>query len=171
MHSLHSESRVETSRPVWLDDADMPTHPPLEASRKVDVCVVGAGIAGLSVAYQLLKQGRGVLIVDQFGLGAGQSGQTSAHLASGCDDGFARLEQTFGTDNATNGHRLATYRDDNGTLHQCNAMCTHLKALVRWNPMEKSWDCPAHGSRFDCAGKPLQGPAVDPLAPPEDDAH
>jgi glycine/D-amino acid oxidase-like deaminating enzyme/nitrite reductase/ring-hydroxylating ferredoxin subunit len=98
--AIDSEQRVETTRPVWLDDVEMPRHPPLAASRKVDVCIVGAGIAGLSIAYELLKRGRQVLVIDQFGVAAGQSGQTSAHLASGCDDGFVHLEKVFGTDRA-----------------------------------------------------------------------
>jgi Rieske Fe-S protein len=56
--------------------------------------------------------------------------------------------------------KLAVYRDEAGTLHGCSAVCTHLGCMVAWNPSEKSWDCPCHGSRFDGEGRVLNGPAV-----------
>jgi glycine/D-amino acid oxidase-like deaminating enzyme/nitrite reductase/ring-hydroxylating ferredoxin subunit len=56
-------------------------------------------------------------------------------------------------------HLLAVYKDERGQCHVRNAKCTHLGAAVRWNDIEKSWDCPAHGSRFDCHGKVENGPA------------
>jgi Rieske Fe-S protein len=60
--------------------------------------------------------------------------------------------------------KTATYRDEDGVLHEVSARCTHLGCIVGWNPGEKSWDCPCHGSRFDVDGNVLQGPAVEPLA-------
>ena len=59
---------------------------------------------------------------------------------------------------------LAVYRDDQGAVHKCNAACTHLAGVVQWNAIEKTWDCPCHGSRFDPTGRVLMGPAVDDLA-------
>ncbi|HYH69503.1 MAG TPA: FAD-dependent oxidoreductase [Urbifossiella sp.] len=59
--------------------------------------------------------------------------------------------------------KLAVYRDDSGKLHACSAKCPHLGAVVQWNDAEKTWDCPAHGSRFDSRGKVIQGPANAPL--------
>jgi glycine/D-amino acid oxidase-like deaminating enzyme/nitrite reductase/ring-hydroxylating ferredoxin subunit len=55
--------------------------------------------------------------------------------------------------------KVAVYRGPDGTTHECSATCPHLGAIVRWNPIEKSWDCPAHGSRFTPEGKVLNGPA------------
>lgn len=45
----------------------------------------------------------------------------------------------------------------------------HLAAVVAWNDVEKTWDCPAHGSRFDCKGKVVQGPANTDLAQAAED--
>lgn len=42
--------------------------------------------------------------------------------------------------------------------------CPHLGAALVWNPAEKTWDCPLHGSRFEADGRLLHGPAVDDLA-------
>jgi glycine/D-amino acid oxidase-like deaminating enzyme/nitrite reductase/ring-hydroxylating ferredoxin subunit len=59
--------------------------------------------------------------------------------------------------------KVAAYRDEEGTLHRCSAICPHLKCIVQWNGLEKSWDCPCHGSRFDAKGKLIMGPAIDNL--------
>ncbi|MDB5172142.1 MAG: puuB [Phycisphaerales bacterium] len=59
--------------------------------------------------------------------------------------------------------KLAVYRDPAGKIHRHSAICTHLQCVVQWNPAEKSWDCPCHGSRFDPTGKVVMGPAVDDL--------
>jgi glycine/D-amino acid oxidase-like deaminating enzyme/nitrite reductase/ring-hydroxylating ferredoxin subunit len=62
-------------------------------------------------------------------------------------------------------HKLAMFRDGGGRLHACDATCPHLGCLVNWNPLEQSWDCPCHGSRFDALGGLLCGPATRGLAP------
>jgi glycine/D-amino acid oxidase-like deaminating enzyme/nitrite reductase/ring-hydroxylating ferredoxin subunit len=69
-------------------------------------------------------------------------------------------------------HVIAAYRDDRGNCHLRNARCTHLSGVVRWNEVEKSWDCPCHGSRFDGYGHVMNGPAPVDLdeAPPEFEA-
>jgi glycine/D-amino acid oxidase-like deaminating enzyme/nitrite reductase/ring-hydroxylating ferredoxin subunit len=62
------------------------------------------------------------------------------------------------------GDPVAAYRDDDGVLHTRSATCTHLGCLVSFNPAERSWDCPCHGSRFAATdGAVLEGPAVDDL--------
>lgn len=66
-------------------------------------------------------------------------------------------------------HKVATYRDELGTLHERSAVCTHLGCIVRWNPNERTWDCPCHGSRFDGRGAVISGPASSDLAPWSED--
>ena len=61
---------------------------------------------------------------------------------------------------------IAASRDADGRLHECSAICPHLGGLVVWNPVERSWDCPCHGSRFDAQGRVMNGPANTDLAPP-----
>ncbi|MBA2484554.1 MAG: FAD-dependent oxidoreductase [Nitrospira sp.] len=61
--------------------------------------------------------------------------------------------------------KIAAYRDEQGELHKCSAVCPHLNCIVAWNHTEKTWDCPCHGSRFDSFGKVLNGPATDDLSP------
>ena len=63
------------------------------------------------------------------------------------------------------GEAIAACRDDDGELMTVSAVCTHLGCLVTFNPAERSWDCPCHGSRFATDGTMLEGPAVDDLGP------
>ena len=60
--------------------------------------------------------------------------------------------------------KVAVYRDAGGKVHKHSALCTHLGCVVQWNHVEKSWDCPCHGSRFDPEGKVVMGPAIDDLS-------
>lgn len=60
--------------------------------------------------------------------------------------------------------KVAAYRDEAGALHLRSAVCTHAGCVVRWNALERVWDCPCHGSHFAVDGTPLQGPATAPLA-------
>lgn len=64
-----------------------------------------------------------------------------------------------------NGRKVAIAMRRDGTLSRRSAVCTHLGCDVRWNPVEQSWDCPCHGSRFDVDGSVLNGPAITGLAP------
>ena len=61
------------------------------------------------------------------------------------------------------GERIAAYRDPQGELHVCSAICPHLGCIVAWNPAERTWDCPCHGSRFAASGRVIAGPAESDL--------
>jgi glycine/D-amino acid oxidase-like deaminating enzyme/nitrite reductase/ring-hydroxylating ferredoxin subunit len=55
--------------------------------------------------------------------------------------------------------KFAVFRDENGKYHLFSAVCPHLKCIVEWNKDEKTFDCPCHGSRFNCYGTVINGPA------------
>lgn len=57
------------------------------------------------------------------------------------------------------GEKVGVYKEPDGTLHAVDIRCPHLGCQLEWNPDEHSWDCPCHGSRFDCFGRLLSGPA------------
>ena len=50
--------------PVWLEDVHIPEFPSLSQNLKCDVCVVGAGIAGISTAYMLAQEGKKIVLID-----------------------------------------------------------------------------------------------------------
>jgi glycine/D-amino acid oxidase-like deaminating enzyme/nitrite reductase/ring-hydroxylating ferredoxin subunit len=56
--------------------------------------------------------------------------------------------------------KFAVYKDNDGKVYKFSALCPHLKCVVEWNKVEKTWDCPCHGSRFDAKGKVINGPAL-----------
>ena len=64
--------------------------------------------------------------------------------------------------------KVAVYRDADGTAHERSAICRHLGCVVNWNSLEKTWDCPCHGSRYDAYGQVIQGPANSDLEPLRD---
>ncbi|GMQ85707.1 MAG: hypothetical protein BMS9Abin07_1275 [Acidimicrobiia bacterium] len=64
-----------------------------------------------------------------------------------------------------NGEQMAAFVDDRGELHLMSARCPHMGCLVAWNPSDKTFDCPCHGSRFGPLGEVVHGPASKPLRP------
>jgi glycine/D-amino acid oxidase-like deaminating enzyme/nitrite reductase/ring-hydroxylating ferredoxin subunit len=77
------------------------------------------------------------------------------------------LEPGQGAITRVRGRKLAVYRDESGRLHAFSPVCPHLYCLVAWNPAERSWDCPCHGSRYAGDGTVIQGPATRNLRPQE----
>lgn len=85
-----------STRSLWHLDTLPIARDPLEGDTTTSVCVIGAGIAGLSVAYELCRAGRPVVVLDDGVVGGGATLRTTAHLASGLDDRFHRLEYLHG---------------------------------------------------------------------------
>src|ERR1051326_5220438 len=80
----------ERTRSVWVD-APSPKAPPLDRNLSADVVVVGSGIAGLSVAYELAARGRSVAVLDRGQIGSGMTARTTGHLVSALDDFYSEL--------------------------------------------------------------------------------
>ena len=84
------------SESVWMHRGDKASRPSLEANSTADVVVVGGGIAGLSTAYFLAKQGKSVVVLDDGPLGGGETERTSAHLVTALDTRYQDLEKHDG---------------------------------------------------------------------------
>ena len=109
----------------WMETATVPAFPPLAADANAEVCIVGAGIAGLSTAYELLQRGRSVIVLDDNPIGGGESGRTTGHLSDALDEGYVALQWIHGAEGA----RLAfeSHRD----------AIEHIEAIAR----EEGIDC------------------------------
>ena len=58
-----------------------------------------------------------------------------------------------------NGKNVGIYIDESGKEHIVYNLCPHMKCSLIFNEIEKTWDCPCHGSRFDIDGKSIEGPS------------
>jgi glycine/D-amino acid oxidase-like deaminating enzyme/nitrite reductase/ring-hydroxylating ferredoxin subunit len=92
---MHSDSGNTQS--VWMDTAEVPEYPALMEDTNADVCVVGAGIAGLTTAYFLARGGKSVVVLDDGPIAGGETGRTTAHLTNVFDDRYYEVEREHGT--------------------------------------------------------------------------
>jgi glycine/D-amino acid oxidase-like deaminating enzyme/nitrite reductase/ring-hydroxylating ferredoxin subunit len=90
---MKTDSGVTTS--VWMG-TELPRYSPLAEDTRADVCVVGAGISGLTVAYLLAREGRSVVVLDDGPLAGGETCRTTAHLVNALDDRYFELESRHG---------------------------------------------------------------------------
>lgn len=90
----------ERSRSCWMDQLPSVTAPPLAHDARCDVAIVGSGIAGVSLAYELARSGRSVIVIDRGQIGSGMTARTTAHLSSALDDYYHKLIPIRGADEA-----------------------------------------------------------------------
>lgn len=90
---------AEDTTPVW-DSFELVSRAPLRENLTVDVCVVGAGISGVSVAYYLARAGAAVVVIDDGPIGGGMTRRTTAHLSNAVDDRYVEIERKHGFDGA-----------------------------------------------------------------------
>ena len=61
------------------------------------------------------------------------------------------------------GKKVGVYKNNQGEIYKINPVCKHLGCELTWNNLDKTWDCPCHGSRYDYKGKLIYGPSVKDL--------
>lgn len=118
MNSLNGSE----SKSVWMAHGAMPKFSPLAENLSVDVCVVGGGIAGLTTAYLLMKEGKKVCLLEAYQLASGQSSRTTAHFTTALDDRYFELENFH----AVEGARLAA-ESHRAALHKLEAIVQEEK--------------------------------------------
>src|SRR2546428_14007987 len=91
---MKTDSGSSTS--IWMATKEMPPQDPLEKDAKADVCIVGAGIAGMSVAYHLARAGKSVIVLDDGFIGGGETSRTNAHLTKAIDERNYEMESLHG---------------------------------------------------------------------------
>ncbi len=84
----------------WLDTTVPSLKGAPDGDLQADVCVVGVGIAGMTVAYLLAREGKSVIVLDHAGVGGGESGRTTAHLSNAIDDRYTEMIRIHGEDGA-----------------------------------------------------------------------
>jgi glycine/D-amino acid oxidase-like deaminating enzyme/nitrite reductase/ring-hydroxylating ferredoxin subunit len=135
---MPSDSGATTS--FWMDDG-LQTFPALRSDATVDVCVIGAGIAGLSTAYHVARDGRSVLVIDDGPPGGGETGRTTAHLVTALDDRYYELEEHHGEDAArlaAQSHRAAIDRIETICVEEAIACDFHRVDGYLFAPSQKA---------------------------------
>ena len=108
---MHSDSGHTTS--VWMDTTEVPQFQPLTQNLRSNVCVIGAGIAGMTTAYLLARAGRAVVLIDDGPIGGGETSRTTAHLTAALDDRYYNIEKMHGEEGArlaAESHMAAIHR-------------------------------------------------------------
>jgi glycine/D-amino acid oxidase-like deaminating enzyme/nitrite reductase/ring-hydroxylating ferredoxin subunit len=131
-----------TSGSLWRATFDVPDTGPLQENLYVDVCIVGAGIVGLSIAYLLTRAGKRVAVLDDGPLTGGTTSATTAHLTCVLDERYFDLQRMHGEEGA----RLAAE--------------SHMTAINRMETIVQS-------ERIECDWERLNGYLF--LSPDEDD--
>ncbi len=85
---------------IWMKTALAPVYTSLSADMRADACIVGAGIAGMSTAYLLAREGRRVVVLDDGPVGGGMTQRTTAHLSNALDDRYTEIERLHGEEGA-----------------------------------------------------------------------
>ena len=74
--------------------------PPLTSGARVDICIAGAGLAGLLAAYLLAREKHSVMVIEDGPLGGPHAVPEIAHMATRIEAPFASLEARIGEDGA-----------------------------------------------------------------------
>jgi glycine/D-amino acid oxidase-like deaminating enzyme/nitrite reductase/ring-hydroxylating ferredoxin subunit len=75
---------------------DVPDLPSLTGDTRTSVCIVGAGIAGMTTAYLLGRAGKAVVVIDDGPIGGGETGRSTAHITAALDDHYSEIEKLHG---------------------------------------------------------------------------
>jgi glycine/D-amino acid oxidase-like deaminating enzyme/nitrite reductase/ring-hydroxylating ferredoxin subunit len=95
---MRSDSGHTTS--VWMGTTEVPQFQPLTQDVRANVCIVGAGIAGMTTAYLLARAGRAVVLIDDGPIGGGETSRTTAHLTAALDDRYYNIAKLHGDEGA-----------------------------------------------------------------------
>src|SRR5688500_17324309 len=96
-----------------MTTAEVPQYESLRENLETDVCIVGAGIAGITTAYLLGRSGKRVIVLDDGPVAGGETGRTTAHLVWALDDFYSEIETMHGAEGAriaAESHRAAVDR-------------------------------------------------------------
>jgi glycine/D-amino acid oxidase-like deaminating enzyme/nitrite reductase/ring-hydroxylating ferredoxin subunit len=96
MRDRHQRLAKQGTTSIWMDAPIPHAQRPLPSHSSADVCIVGAGITGLTSAYLLARAGKDVVVLEAGEIGSGETGRTTAHLSDALDDRYTELESLHG---------------------------------------------------------------------------
>ena len=82
----------------------------------------------------------------------------------GAEEHLNNLGEDEGKILEIDGEKLGAYRDRENRVYVVKPVCTHLGCELSWNNLDKTWDCPCHGSRFTYKGISIYDPSIKDLS-------
>ena len=128
---------------IWMDTAELPRFEPLATSVEADVCVVGAGLTGLTAAYLLAQAGQRVIVLERGPVAAGNTRRTTAHLSNEIDDRYSEMIRIRGLHEARLAHDSHTAAIRLRCRRSSRAITSRSESRVRGESVEAS-------ARFMC---------------------
>jgi gamma-glutamylputrescine oxidase len=150
---------VET-RSLWQIDAPAPARPALSGDITADVCIVGAGITGVSCAWRLLEQGLSVVMLEARDVAGGASGRNGGFASTGTALGHAALAARLGDAGAA---RLQRATEE--ALDEMEALARELRvpeAVRRTGSLWLADETEAHDMRAMIAAAARGGIRAEP---------
>lgn len=86
---------------------DAPNRPTLTGNQNVDVCVIGAGLAGLTTALELLRAGKSVCVLEAKCVGWGASGRNGGFVSAGFAGSASDMLNRLGRADGREAYRLS----------------------------------------------------------------
>lgn len=105
-------------------------------------------IKNIKEVENMLKQTTKSLIIEKFMLS---------------NDDLYEIKNGEGKIINVSGKKVGIYIDENGKVHAIKPVCSHFGCELTFNSLEKTWDCPCHGSRFDIDGNSIETPSINNL--------
>jgi len=99
MRAQNGRRPPEGSVSLWMAGKRAAAFPALQEDEETDVCIVGGGLTGLTLAYLLAPSHR-VLVLEKNEIGSGDTGRSTGHLTCVLDDDYGVLIKRFGEDGA-----------------------------------------------------------------------
>lgn len=84
---------------IW-SELEFERRPPLNQNVKTEAAVIGAGLAGILIAYELKKHGKNVVVLEADRIGQGMTLNTTAKITSQHNIIYQDLIESFGTEKA-----------------------------------------------------------------------
>lgn len=79
------------------------------------------------------------------------------------DEEISQIQDGEGKIVVINGEKIGVYKENKNKIYTVNPICKHLGCELSWNNLDKTWDCPCHGSRYDYNGNLIYGPSIKNL--------
>ncbi len=135
MSTIHNDRHADSYYVASAHAAE--AHAKLQGNHKCDICVIGAGITGVSAALHLAEQGFSVIVLEARQVGWGASGRSGGQSIVGYNKGFREIAALVGRDDARKLDELGLYAKqlliDTVTKHDivCDMKWGHLMMAIK----------------------------------------